>query len=89
MFFEQALAIGVIVFSIVTSALCAMRLEFLSSLFREFFWSFNKIAAFIYTLLHNMAVGDSRKIVIEVDPDFKKKLRKALALNETTLKDWF
>ncbi|MEM8939188.1 MAG: hypothetical protein AAGC64_07565 [Bacteroidota bacterium] len=36
-----------------------------------------------------MAVGDSGRIVIEVDPDFKKKLRKALALNETTLKDWF
>ncbi|MEQ8552128.1 MAG: hypothetical protein RIC06_10565 [Cyclobacteriaceae bacterium] len=36
-----------------------------------------------------MAVGDSGRIVIEVDPHFKKKLRKALALKETTLKDWF
>lgn len=36
-----------------------------------------------------MAVGNSGRIVIEIDPKFKKKLRKALALNETTLKDWF
>jgi len=36
-----------------------------------------------------MAVGESGRIVIEVDPEFKKKLRKVLALNETTLKDWF
>jgi hypothetical protein len=36
-----------------------------------------------------MAIGESGRIVIEVDPDFKKKLRRALALKETTLKDWF
>ena len=36
-----------------------------------------------------MAVGNSGRVVIEIDPDFKKKLRKTLALNETTLKDWF
>ncbi|MEQ8924336.1 MAG: hypothetical protein RLO81_00910 [Fulvivirga sp.] len=36
-----------------------------------------------------MAVGDSGRIVIEVDPQFKKKFRKALALKEITLKDWF
>ena len=36
-----------------------------------------------------MAVGDSGRIVIEVDPQFKKQLRKALALKDTTLKDWF
>lgn len=36
-----------------------------------------------------MAVGDSGRIVIEVDPDFRKKPGKALALDETILKDWF
>ena len=36
-----------------------------------------------------MAVGDSGRIVIEVDPKFKKKLYKVLTLNETNLKEWF
>ena len=40
---SAAKAGGSMAFSIIISALCAMRLAFLSSLFREFFWSTNKV----------------------------------------------
>jgi hypothetical protein len=36
-----------------------------------------------------MARGESGRIVIEVDPTFKKELYLALGLEGTTLKDWF
>lgn len=36
-----------------------------------------------------MSVGSSGRIVIEVDPDMKRKLYSALALSGLTLKDWF
>lgn len=36
-----------------------------------------------------MAKGDSGRIVIEVDPDLKRRLYSALALESLTLKDWF
>ncbi len=36
-----------------------------------------------------MARGDSGKIVIEVDPQFKKDLYKVLNVKDLTMKDWF
>lgn len=36
-----------------------------------------------------MARGDSGRLVIEVDPEFKASLYSVLARNGTTLKDWF
>ena len=33
--------------------------------------------------------GDSGRIVIEVDPDLKRRLYSALAMNNLTLKQWF
>jgi hypothetical protein len=37
-----------------------------------------------------MPKGESGRVVIEVDPDFKRKLYSALAAdNHSTLKDWF
>jgi hypothetical protein len=36
-----------------------------------------------------MAVGESGRIVIDVDPDVKRRLYSALALSGSTLKDWF
>lgn len=36
-----------------------------------------------------MARGKSGRIVLEVDPLFKKKLYLELAKNDLTLKDWF
>ena len=36
-----------------------------------------------------MAVGDSGRIVIDVDPEVKRRLYSALALSGSTLKDWF
>ncbi len=36
-----------------------------------------------------MAIGDSGRIVIEVDPKFKKDFHKILAIKGITLKDWF
>jgi hypothetical protein len=36
-----------------------------------------------------MAQGDSGKVVIEVDPEFKKALYKVLRLKDLTMKDWF
>lgn len=35
-----------------------------------------------------MACGESGKIVIEVEPELKKRLYAALALSGSTLKDW-
>jgi hypothetical protein len=37
----------------------------------------------------NMAKGDSGRIVLTIDPDLKRKLYAVLALEQTTLKDWF
>jgi len=36
-----------------------------------------------------MAIGDSGRIVLEVDPELKKRLYASLALEQMTLKDWF
>jgi hypothetical protein len=36
-----------------------------------------------------MARGSSGRIVIDVDPEFKEELYHALALQGSTLKDWF
>lgn len=36
-----------------------------------------------------MARGNSGRIVIEVEPEVKRKLYAALALSGSTLKDWF
>lgn len=37
----------------------------------------------------DMAKGDSGRIVIEIDPDLKRRLHSALALKSQSLKDWF
>lgn len=36
-----------------------------------------------------MAIGKSGRIVIEIDPLLKRRLRAALELDDLTLKDWF
>lgn len=36
-----------------------------------------------------MARGESGRIVIEVEPEVKRRLYSALALSGSTLKDWF
>jgi hypothetical protein len=36
-----------------------------------------------------MSKGDSGRIVIEVEPDLKRRLYSALAMDSSTLKDWF
>lgn len=36
-----------------------------------------------------MAIGTSGRLVIEVDPDFKKKFYTVLEADGLTLKDWF
>lgn len=36
-----------------------------------------------------MPQGKSGRIVIDVDPEFKQELYRALALQSSTLKDWF
>jgi hypothetical protein len=36
-----------------------------------------------------MAKGESGRIVLEVDPTLKSQLYSILALEQTTLKDWF
>lgn len=40
-------------------------------------------------MLHDMARGKSGRIVIEVDPKTKSDLYKTLAVENSTLKDWF
>lgn len=41
------------------------------------------------TLHGIMPAGPSGRIVVEVDPEFKKQLYSALAAQGSTLKDWF
>ena len=36
-----------------------------------------------------MAKGDSGRVVLEIDPDLKRKLYAVLALEQKTLKEWF
>lgn len=36
-----------------------------------------------------MAIGESGRIVLEIDPELKRKLYSMLALENKTLKDWF
>ena len=36
-----------------------------------------------------MAKGDSGRVVVEIDPDLKRQLYSALAIDSLTLKDWF
>lgn len=36
-----------------------------------------------------MSKGDSGRLVIEVDPAFKRRLYSALSIEGSTLKDWF
>lgn len=41
------------------------------------------------TLHATMPTGPSGRIVVDVDPEFKKQLYSALAAQGSTLKDWF
>jgi hypothetical protein len=36
-----------------------------------------------------MAIGESGRIVLEVEPDLKRRLYSTLALEQKTLKQWF
>ena len=36
-----------------------------------------------------MAIGESGRIVLEVEPELKRKLYSTLALEHKTLKEWF
>lgn len=36
-----------------------------------------------------MAIGESGRIVLEIDPKLKRKLYSTLALENKTLKEWF
>jgi hypothetical protein len=36
-----------------------------------------------------MAIGESGRIVLEVDPELKRRLYSTLALENKTLKEWF
>lgn len=36
-----------------------------------------------------MPIGKSGRIVIEIDPELKKELYEYLAVDESSLKDWF
>ena len=36
-----------------------------------------------------MAIGDSGRIVLEIEPDTKKRLYACLALEQMSLKEWF
>ena len=36
-----------------------------------------------------MAIGESGRIVLEIDPDLKRRLYSTLALENKTLKEWF
>lgn len=36
-----------------------------------------------------MAIGRSGRIVVEIDPEVKKKIYSILTLESLTLKDWF
>lgn len=41
-------------------------------------------------ILHTqMPIGDSGRIVLEIEPLLKRRLYSALALEQMTLKDWF
>jgi len=45
-----------------------------------------------YVMLHGwsvMSVGKSGRIVLEVEPELKRRLYSALALERKTLKEWF
>ena len=42
-----------------------------------------------YVILHDMARGDSGRIVLEIDPMQKDELYTAIARDGLTLKDWF
>lgn len=39
--------------------------------------------------IYNMSKGDSGRIVIEIEPTLKRQLYSALAMDGSTLKDWF
>ncbi len=36
-----------------------------------------------------MAIGESGRIVLEIDPELKRRLYSTLALENKTLKEWF
>ncbi|PWY43138.1 hypothetical protein DK459_25945 [Achromobacter sp. RW408] len=36
-----------------------------------------------------MAIGESGRIVLEIEPNLKKRFYACLALEQITLKDWF
>lgn len=36
-----------------------------------------------------MAIGGSGRVVLEIEPELKRKLYACLALEQRTLKDWF
>ena len=40
-------------------------------------------------MVYYMPTGESGRIVLEVDPDLKRRLYSSLALDHKTMKDWF
>lgn len=36
-----------------------------------------------------MPIGESGRIVLEIEPELKRRLYSALAMDQKTLKDWF
>lgn len=44
---------------------------------------------YAHVILHNMARGESGRIVLEIDPSQKDELYSALIRDGFTLKDWF
>lgn len=40
-------------------------------------------------MLHDMAIGDSGRVVMEIDPDFKREFYGTLTREGLTLKQWF
>jgi len=43
----------------------------------------------VYVMLHDMARGESGRIVLEIDPSEKEELYNAVTKDGMTLKDWF
>lgn len=48
-----------------------------------------KLLGIVYYEGNLMSIGQSGRIVIEIDPDLKKRLYSALAMEGTSLKEWF
>lgn len=46
-------------------------------------------ALYNITYIKHMAIGGSGRIVLEIDPELKRRLYSMLALENKTLKEWF